>query len=658
MVSKKEKQNIAVVSILALIILVATLSAVFTVDFPVFSVGTTGLVKSVDLIDSISNDADLDRSFFRVTIEADQGGDSIVANFDNSEFNRELSGTNYKTDFDVEIGVDVTRQRAIYPIRPGTSDDAYYDYGLEIHDDPIFGSADPCPNTGDVTTWREYDVIGTDKYCFTKEYNGRFGDLDDPTVKVDAQVDIESGNNRVSTTLSNFGENSGPKDISVNGKKVARARISQASDSVGANPPDDDNYRALYLEGSRNWRIVEREDYSRYLAESRAIENQRYRIDDVIDECKFFEFTDTCLSREFPNIFINVNREESNLLNREASVPGGRFDVLSSGISNSKVEYETSDIKLADVEIVVDVLASWVGVKTLTAQPEITDLKCDLFTQNGNIEVIVNNKGQQTSTFDVDLLSCGSMRQTADLSPKSIASGESDYFNLPIDTGDVSSELTETCQVRAFNTASAGNEDVETVTCRAVSLNQCTPGEQVTRFIDDNVCVLECTDQGSYGDDPVFCCENGVKETRTNGVRTYECSDGPPVQETCESCKSFAVSTLFGWANEDAQCTPKPLIHSFTFCFLSFLQLLILVPVFIFALLFGVDIFRSFKALQGDGFINAVPWILSVIVAFVIALIVYFSFWIGLIVGIVYLGIRFLLPVILPQTKLLKRFKK
>ena len=52
---------------------------------------TSLLVESVDMIDIISNEADLDNSFFRIVASVGRGAEEVVGQVSSSQFNRELT---------------------------------------------------------------------------------------------------------------------------------------------------------------------------------------------------------------------------------------------------------------------------------------------------------------------------------------------------------------------------------------------------------------------------------------------------------------------------------------------------------------------------------------------------------------------------------------
>lgn len=117
----------------------------------------------------------------------------------------------------------------------------------------------------------------------------------------------------------------------------------------------------------------------------------------------------------------------------------------------------------------------------------------------------------------------------------------------------------------------------------------------------------------------------------------------------CKSCEEFALSKMFGSVFESKQCKPKLLAlppQTYTFCWFAFLRLLLVPIVFIFTILFSGDILQKFNALKGK---KKGVWriIVSVIIALILAYLVYILFWVGIILFLVYIVARILMGVYL-----------
>jgi hypothetical protein len=130
---------------------------------------------------------------------------------------------------------------------------------------------------------------------------------------------------------------------------------------------------------------------------------------------------------------------------------------------------------------------------------------------------------------------------------------------------------------------------------------------------------------------------------------TDDCVDGQCVfneenLETCKSCEEFAISTLTLGLWKDKMCNAKgwtlsfkPLPQTGTTCWLDFIKLLAIPLVLVFSLLFGSDFLMRFGALRNNKWAK---WLVNLLVAGILAYVVYISFWIGVILFVVYLIIR------------------
>jgi len=136
-----------------------------------------------------------------------------------------------------------------------------------------------------------------------------------------------------------------------------------------------------------------------------------------------------------------------------------------------------------------------------------------------------------------------------------------------------------------------------------------------------------CVGEDQYFDRPCstdepFCIDNVCQSE-------YE----PPTD--CADCDAFAMNKIFGSFWESQSCKPKFLIHNNTFCLFSFIKLALVPIALIFGTLFGVGLFGKFKAIKKN---KPVIWILSLLVASILAFLVYTLFFIGIVVLII-LGI-------------------
>jgi len=149
-------------------------------------------------------------------------------------------------------------------------------------------------------------------------------------------------------------------------------------------------------------------------------------------------------------------------------------------------------------------------------------------------------------------------------------------------------------------------------------------------IISKKECPFECCeDEELYFDkscpsDKPYCINN-------------VCNEEYVPDKFCQNCDDYALSKLIGGIWKEKSCKPK-FLHSYTFCFLSFIKFLLLPIIFIFSLLFGKQLFSELEATSKN---EPLQWILSAIISGIIAYLVFVMFWIGLLLFIGYIMARF-----------------
>ncbi len=315
--------------------------------------------------------------------------------------------------------------------------------------------------------------------------------------------------------------------------------------------------------------------------------------------------------------------------------------------SISKIRYIPSEAQLTNPSITLDVQAKWIGVRSLVSKPTITNIDCgEAFQQNGVIEVSVINDGAVSSRFGVKLDSCGTFDQISEVGTKTIPSKLSANFLIPIDSEGKTT--TETCSVTAFNTElSQTLKDTKSVICKSVEIQRCGEGDQILTKIGDRDCVKECVG-GQYPEIPSFCCEKGVTFSVVLGKQVYTClgNKTEPFPD-CDSCDAFVRSKIFGWVSDDFKCIakeaqlipPKPGQGNLV-CIFSWIKLSLVPIVFLFALLFGANLFAGLKVIKNKKW---VAWVVAGILAIILSILTYYLFWTGVVIFGIFLLVRFIL---------------
>ena len=169
-------------------------------------------------------------------------------------------------------------------------------------------------------------------------------------------------------------------------------------------------------------------------------------------------------------------------------------------------------------------------------------------------------------------------------------------------------------------------------------------------------------------DKKVDCCpaNQGCASDQICQTPSYTCvggADEPPVDETgngtiitkCKNCDEFAMSKIFGETGifPDKKCKPTLLAlppQTTLTCAFSFIKLALIPIILIFASLFGFGLFDDLlkKSVKTEGTRKLIAFFLSLMIAGILAWLVFILFWVGIIVFIIFILIRFIIKFINP----------
>ena len=619
-----KKQKTAIVIVIGIVIL-AILASQGKLPF---SIGS-GLVTGVSLLNSISNDADLDSSFFRVAYTPDVGSENIVAQFDDTKFDKLTPGFN--TDYDLTIGAKVSKQTVNYKINPGSgSRDAVYLYSILTLTSSIFKSPSACPNSGNVETIAEHKELAFTKqirYCVTKTGIGRFGDFDNPTSTADIDINIKRSDGRTYTkTVSNAGENPKNQDFYENGKLIARGYLVHASNSAGASPKSTVQYRAMYSTLINTWVVVTRSDYDTY-------NNKKDYIESKASEMR---------SRPSSN---SLKLVETAIDDIEFSyIPFQKFGTVKNfGEKNSYLEflYSSSQIQLIDVNLVIDVQARWLGVKSSVSKPDIRNLECKDFTSSGSITFDIYNTGE-TSKFTPRLINCGTIQQSQQLRDIEVSKYGSERVNIPINIA-ANEGSTQTCTIRVYNSQKSSLYDEDFVSCTSKKLGICSPGEQEKRIVSKKECIYICGSNGYW--------ESRAKECKDVFVSGMTTTTTTQTNLPCEPYISLFDKTII----PNIGCIIKDIFSGVT-NLLTAIKYIFIIIASLFTIFTTFDITERFKGIKRN---RKLRWVISIIVAGLLAYFLYlfigsFTFYVILAGWGIY---TFFAPRILAPLNILRGFR-
>ena len=554
-------------------------------DFKFLVIDTQQLTKSISYVHQFSNKVDLNNDLFKILLQVGIGTDEIIASIDNTEFNRALIEEGFKsasTETDISFSSNIQKETVKYRLIPGQgTGEVFTVYSVQSQTDPgLWGDPPSCTyNSANERIIFDRDFTYGDRFCIIEKDFGRFGNIGLDSIQTDIAYELRKGGQiATSGILSNMGTNSGLKELRDNtGKFIGRLRISQVSQSAGAFPPNPSSYRGTYIFG-KGWQLNNFQDVDDYksvrssLLTSRVPTLKSSEQNIFLKECwNLFssDKTNTCLRAKLKEAISPVQVNVYTVQTRLASLSNGNTQISGLTESNGFIYYYPTASKLTNPETLLELQASWVGIRILVSEPRIDNVECPAFTQNGAIKVKVINTGQVTSNFGVKLNSCNNIQQSSETLEKSISDGSSTEFIIPIQSNG--NAFTSTCSVSAFNVELPDStRKTDTVSCQSKAIGVCTEGDQKLTTQGGQDCVLQCGTNGQYGSSPILCCDKGVEPVVKSGKVIYQCiqssnkeicdnkidddNDGKVDKDDsdCESgskCKWYDIPCLFNQLN-------------------------------------------------------------------------------------------------------------
>jgi len=298
---------------------------------------------------------------------------------------------------------------------------------------------------------------------------------------------------------------------------------------------------------------------------------------------------------------------------------------------------------------ILDLDAKSVGIIALSGEPEITSCIEDQELNSGENKQVtfsVKNNGNADNVQFYGSIECdegvagyvsefyidaGETKTiTSELIPSNPNQGTL-YSNCELKISDLKSGDSDSCNFDVDVAYESG------ITCTALK-----------RYCDDsNENLMRCS---SDGKNLVLEqeCDYGCKYTSSGAI----CSNETVVEtEYCADCEAYAKGLIFGWLSDSQNCKSKTFQNTY-FCIFAILKLFA-VPIFlILSLAFGIPFFTKLLGKRN----TALIWIISLISAFIIALLTYYIFYVGVTIIIIYLILRLAINFI-PGVNVLKRLR-
>ena len=288
----------------------------------------------------------------------------------------------------------------------------------------------------------------------------------------------------------------------------------------------------------------------------------------------------------------------------------------------------------------IELDAEKVGLIRMSGEPEIDNcIPMQMFDVAGtkSVSATIKNTGNDEGLFDFKI-TCDDPDMSGHADSLNFDAGETKSVNFQIYGGN--SETTT-------NHGSCSLEVTDRVSQESVSCGY-------SMSVDYKSGISDCIGDETRcsGDlDSVYNCESGAW-VRSECVGDLECGyedsvaqclsgEGDVVTGKCGNCDAFVLDKIFGSIIPSQSCQPKFLQNN-TFCFTSFIKLALIPLILIFASLFGFGLFNDLLkgSVRKEKTRKLISFLLSLIVAGILAWLVYILFWVGIITFVIFLIIK------------------
>lgn len=298
------------------------------------------------------------------------------------------------------------------------------------------------------------------------------------------------------------------------------------------------------------------------------------------------------------------------------------------------------DLKTADSfpTFIITLDATKVGIQSLKGTPSILNCITKQSINSGDMEnpaLTVKNVGTSAGSFMGSISCTGTATVSGYITEKLFSAGET--ANMPV---------TITGQNTIADTTKSANCVVTITDRKGGGTATCSFTTDVT-YQSGLICSpssVKCVDSKTLR----TCSPDGrtFSDAKCNntclilGDGTSQCSGGAnqTILKSCSDCDAYAKNILLGWMIPSTTCAKKTFQGTILtgFCAFAFVKLIAVPLFFIIVFIFGLNIFPAML----KGKYPALSWIFSLVSAFLIALLTYFIFYLGLALAIFYLIIR------------------
>lgn len=491
----------------------------------------------------ISQSTDLSAVNWIVDATLNGGGESITGTIDPTQFS---DMTQYSSKIPITIRVSALDEYFDYPIV--NTGQQVLRYTLEKK------GVGQCVNAAYVIPYRgiltQYLGMGTD-ICIYATPVAVVGNIDNPTNRLSAKIDLEANNKIISKTIDTLTQQSVEFRDSSNTYYGSATWVGNLV--TGNSPPNGAYYVATYKTSETQWRISPRTELTNYqLADSTA----KSRLAGWRDFPNDFKVDNVDQAVSIIQAELNKVNSQSDLLTGGTSATIGKSQTLVSPESKTsgkvRVLFDDRTVQMMNIRFLLK--ASWIGISMPVGMPHITSVSCPSFASGSNegiCTVNVENTGKGTGTFYATFTDASGVFQQRSIPSKyTIAPGASVAIPITISHGTSTSGVSKSCLVSVYDYHDSSLRDDEYVTVSMTAPLMCTPGSVRT----EGSCVYPC---GSNGQETTpLCCQSGTtlqfNESDTSSqYKGWYCKEGNTSfldslkQDTPTDWKELIVTILY-----------------------------------------------------------------------------------------------------------------
>ena len=483
--------------------------------------GTGYSVLSIDKPNVESADDDLSQLNWIVTTRLG-GADQVKFTLDD-EFERE-TGLGSEKPFIVEA--DSLDEILKYRIN---AKDDYYFKTYQVRQVQEQGANEnpeaACPNADYIITY-DASILNQDRaICIDETRIGRYGELSNPTRKIQTDLTISNGETEITRTI---GSDQTSAEFTKNGELISTATW-QGNLMTGNPDPTVPDTGVLGDFTNDRWRFISEANFDSYKNAQEDFVREIETVDSYEDtfgkqifdillpsSVEYDEDDFLRLANEIENEAENVNQNVDTYL-KDYEFIDTSFDIANANSEQEAyLEFE-SDVQLSFPVITFYIRADYLGVERLVGEPDILEASSREFgsMEQGTVNLRVENEGNTVGYFNAYLKNCDSFTTTTTANQFTVNPNDIRTYSLRVDPGSQDRDIEETCNVCVNDVNRPSIEDCRDTTLKFKATTICTPNEY---SINDNN-IVQCKSDGSDFEIIERC---GVKDAKYTGEGPYD----------------------------------------------------------------------------------------------------------------------------------------